>query len=105
MFLCVVEGKCRLSALLRTRYLQYFGTISYSFYLWSPVVTYPMKLIIQRYLQGRIDDLAIVVLFATLGFAASVAVAHLSCRWLEDWAGRALRRRVYSAAGPVARGG
>jgi peptidoglycan/LPS O-acetylase OafA/YrhL len=95
-FACIVEGRCLLSALLRTRFLQYLGTISYSFYLWSPVVTYPMKLFIQRVLHGRLNDLAIVLLFALLGFAGSVAAAHLSYRWLEDRAGKALHRRVYA---------
>jgi peptidoglycan/LPS O-acetylase OafA/YrhL len=104
MFVCVVEGRCLLSALLRMRLPQYLGTISYSFYLWSPVVTFPMKLFIQRYLHGRLDDLAIVCLFAVLGFAGSIAVAHLSYRWLEDRAGRALHRRVYSGAGRMAGG-
>jgi peptidoglycan/LPS O-acetylase OafA/YrhL len=104
-FICIVEGRCWLSALLRTPFLQCLGTISYSFYLWSPVVTYPMKLAIQGYLHGRIDDLAIVFLFAAFGFAGSVLVARLSYRWLEDWAGRALHRRVYSAAGGMAGGG
>ena len=91
-FLAIVEGRCLLSAILRTRFLQYFGTISYSFYLWSPAVTYPMKLVIQRDLHGRVDDLLIVFLFGTVGFAASVPVAHLSYRILEDWAGRRLHR-------------
>jgi peptidoglycan/LPS O-acetylase OafA/YrhL len=98
-FLCVVEGRCKLSAMLRTRFLQYLGTISYSFYLWSPVVTFPMKLLIERYLHGRLDDLAIVGLFATVGFLASVAVAHVSYRLLEDAAGRRLHRWARSGAG------
>jgi peptidoglycan/LPS O-acetylase OafA/YrhL len=89
-FLCVVEGRCPLSAILRMRGLQLLGTISYSFYLWSPVVTYPMKLVIQRYLHGRVDDMVSVVAFAIIGFAASVSVATLSHRLLEDWAGRRL---------------
>ena len=101
-FLSVVEGRCLLSEMLRTRFLQYLGTISYSFYLWSPVVTYPMKLVIQRYLHGRLDDLAIVALFATVGFTASVAVAHVSYRILEDAAGRWLHRRA--ATQPIAVG-
>ena len=46
-FLSVVEGRCLLSVILRTRFLQYLGTISYSFYLWSPVVTYPLKIAIE----------------------------------------------------------
>ena len=99
-FLSVVEGRCPLSAILRTRFLQYLGTISYSFYLWSPVVTYPMKIVIERFLHGRIPDEANVVLFATIGFAASVAVSHLSYRVLEDGAGRRLHR--WAATRPVA---
>jgi peptidoglycan/LPS O-acetylase OafA/YrhL len=91
-FISVVEGRCLFSALLRTRFLQFLGTISYSFYLWSPVVTYPMKIVIQRYLHGRLDDLLNIAVFATIGFAASVAVAYLSYRVLEDWAGRRLHR-------------
>jgi peptidoglycan/LPS O-acetylase OafA/YrhL len=98
----VVEGRCLLSAMLRTRFLQYLGTISYSFYLWSPVVTYPMKLVIERYLSGRLDDFVIVILFAVVGFAASVAVAHASYRVLEDAAGRWLHRRA--ATRPIAVG-
>ena len=91
-FVAVVEGRCLLSAVLRTRFLQYLGTISYSFYLWSPVVTYPMKIVIQKYLHGRLNDAVIVILFATVGFAVSVLVAYASYRILEDRTGRALHR-------------
>jgi peptidoglycan/LPS O-acetylase OafA/YrhL len=91
-FLCVVEGRCLLSAILRTPALQYLGTISYSFYLWSPVVTYPMKLIIQRYLHGHVSDMTNIALFATIGFTASVAFAYCSYRFLEDKAARLLHR-------------
>jgi peptidoglycan/LPS O-acetylase OafA/YrhL len=101
-FLSVVEGRCLLSAILRTRFLQYLGTISYSFYLWSPVVTYPLKIAIERFLHGRLDDAVNVALFATIGFAASVAVAHLSYRILEDGVGRTLHR--WAASRPVAVG-
>jgi peptidoglycan/LPS O-acetylase OafA/YrhL len=99
-FLSVVEGRCSLSAILRSRFPQYLGTISYSFYLWSPVVTYPMKIVIERFLHGRIPDEANVALFATFGFAVSVAVSHLSYRVLEDGAGRRLHR--WAASRPVA---
>lgn len=99
-FLSIVEGRCLLSAILRSPILQYLGTISYSFYLWSPVVTFPMKLVIQRYLHGRVDDLVNVALFATVGFAASVAVAHVSYRLLEDGIGRRLHR--WARSRPVA---
>lgn len=91
-FVSVAEGLCPLSALLRTRFLQFMGTISYSFYLWSPVVTYPMKLVIQKYLHGRVDNMVSVALFAVIGFTASVAVAYGSYRVLEDGTGRRLHR-------------
>jgi peptidoglycan/LPS O-acetylase OafA/YrhL len=101
-FLSVVEGRCLLSAILRTRFLQYLGTVSYSFYLWSPVVTYPLKIVIERFLHGRLPDPANIALFAIVGFAASAAVAHMSYRILEDGAGRRLHR--WAASRPVAVG-
>lgn len=91
-FLSIIEGRCPLSALLRLPALQYLGTISYSFYLWSPAVTFPLKLVIQRYLHGRLDDAVITGLFATLGLAGSIAVAHISYKVLEAEAGRRLHR-------------
>jgi peptidoglycan/LPS O-acetylase OafA/YrhL len=89
-FIDLVDGRCLLSAVLRRRAFQFLGTISYSFYLWSPVVTYPMKLLIQKALIGRVSDIAIVASFAAIGFAASVTVAWGSYRLLEDRASRAL---------------
>jgi peptidoglycan/LPS O-acetylase OafA/YrhL len=96
-FLALVEGKCPFSRALRAPMFQYLGTISYSFYLWSPVVTYPMKLVIQRYLLGTMDRGLIVVLFAGFGLIGSLAVATLSYRILEARAGRALHKLVRSS--------
>jgi len=90
-FWAAVEGQGLLSSMLRTPFLLYMGTISYSFYLWSPVVTYPMKLFVQHYLHGRLNGSGIVALFAVTGFAASVAVAQASFIILEGRVGRALR--------------
>jgi peptidoglycan/LPS O-acetylase OafA/YrhL len=91
-FISVVEGRCALSRLLRGAVPQYLGTISYSFYLWSPVVTFPLKVVIERFLHERIGDMASVTLFAVLGLIGSVAVAHASYRILEDATGRRLHR-------------
>ena len=43
LFWSVVDGSCLLSQFTRTPVMMYFGAISYSFYLWSPVVTFPLK--------------------------------------------------------------
>jgi peptidoglycan/LPS O-acetylase OafA/YrhL len=103
-FWSIVDGKCALSAVLRLRWMQYMGTISYSFYLWSPVVTYPVKLTISKVFHGALNDVAMVVLFASIGFAAALCVSHLSYRLLEEQCGRALRGwvrgRPHEEAGP-----
>jgi peptidoglycan/LPS O-acetylase OafA/YrhL len=93
-FWSIVDGRCALSAFLRHRLLQYFGTISYSFYLWSPFVTYPMKLAITKFMVGHVNSLLIWSLFAILALAASIIAAHLSYIYLEDRAGTYLRTRV-----------
>lgn len=89
-FASIATGEGVLSRMLRSRFLQYLGTISYSFYLWFGVVTYPLKIVLAK-LHGRVDDLVLVLLFAIGGFALSVLVAHLSYMVLEQRVGHFLR--------------
>lgn len=93
-FVSIVVGRCHLSAFLRLPWLQYLGTISYSFYLWSPVVTYPMKLFIERVLLGRMPRELILLSFAGIGLVASIVVSAASYRWLEDRVGRWLKTKI-----------
>jgi peptidoglycan/LPS O-acetylase OafA/YrhL len=51
-----------------------------------------MKLLIQRALLGRLDDVWITLMFASVGLAASLVVAALSYRLLEVRLAEALRR-------------
>ncbi len=90
-FSSIVEGRCALSGFLRQPWLQYLGTISYSFYLWSPVVTYPMKVLIASTLRGRVSDWILLAAFAIVSTISSLAVSSLSYIYLEDRVGRALR--------------
>lgn len=92
-FWSVVDGHCLLSAFLRTRPLQYLGTVSYSFYLWAPAVTYPLKILVVR-LFGISDSVGLFVFFGISGLFLSLAVADLSYRLLEDRAGKLLHRRL-----------
>lgn len=98
-FWCIVEGRCLVSAVLRVRPLQYLGTISYSFYLWSALVTYPLKLALVALLPPPVESFAAVAAFAALGLALSLGVAKLSFVWLEERAGRYLRRAVRARTG------
>lgn len=94
-FWSIVEGRCALSWFLRRRWLQYLGTISYSFYLWSPVVTYPMKILVGRVLQGRVNAVLLLFVFFVVALVVALAVSHLSYRVLEDRVGRMLRSRAH----------
>jgi len=94
-FWSITQGKCGLSAFLRLRWLQYLGTISYSFYLWSPVVTYPLKIVISRVFHASSNELTPVLLFLVTGTAAAISVSHLSYRYLEEGCGRALRHWIH----------
>ncbi len=94
-FWSIVDGRCVLSFFLRARWLQYLGTISYSFYLWSPVVTYPMKILTGR-LHGRIPDAMLLAVFSLIASATAIGVSHVSYLYFEDRAGRTLRRWVHS---------
>ncbi len=90
LFASIVTGEGGLSRVLRSRFLQYLGTISYSFYLWFGVVTYPLKIVLAK-LHGRVDDVVLVLLFAIGGLVLSVLVAHLSYIVLEQRVGHFLR--------------
>jgi peptidoglycan/LPS O-acetylase OafA/YrhL len=37
--------------------MQFFGTISYSFYLWHPIVTFPLKSAMTRILIGKLGEI------------------------------------------------
>jgi peptidoglycan/LPS O-acetylase OafA/YrhL len=95
MFWSVVKGRCYLSRFLKTRMLTYFGTISYSFYLWHAVVTFPLKFAFAREV-GRLGAFWTMVLFGMCGLIGSVVVSHMSYELLEKRVGRALRAKVRS---------
>ena len=75
---------------LRTGFLQYTGTISYSFYLWSAVVTYPLKFLVLRVPVNASLRFLMFVLVAT---AVSYLVSTLSYRILEDGTRKLLKGR------------
>ena len=94
-FWCIVGGACPVSAVLRCRPLQYLGTISYSFYLWSALVTFPLKEAIGAMIEPSAGPWLAVATFAASGLALSLGVSHLSFLWLEERAGQVLRRAVW----------
>ena len=91
IFFCgIIGGEGALARFLRTGFLQYTGTISYSFYLWSAVVTYPLKFLVLRVPVNASLRFLMFVLVAT---AVSYLVSTLSYRILEDGTRKLLKGR------------
>lgn len=97
-FAGVVAGHGGFVALLRTPPLLYLGTISYSLYLWHPIVMSGVKTAMVRLgLPGMAGDASQVLLFA-LALPPSLLVADLSERWLERRTAVWLRARLHHPA-------
>jgi peptidoglycan/LPS O-acetylase OafA/YrhL len=107
-FLDVVRQTPLISAFLCSRFMQFFGTISYSLYLWHPVITIPVKHIAAKILIPRfgmpVTEVSVFLLVTVV--AITLPVSWLSWRFLEveggKWAkdkfkrfeGRAFQRTV-----------
>jgi peptidoglycan/LPS O-acetylase OafA/YrhL len=76
--------------------MQLLGTVSYSFYLWHPVVMFAVKRPIVRWLTPVIGDLGSAALFASVSFGMSLLIAWLSYRMFEQGAAKFFRNRVAS---------
>jgi len=96
-FAGLAAGHGGLGRLLRTRLFQYFGTISYSFYLWHIIVVAVVASALRNTgLLDRAGDAVRALLFIA-ALPPSVIVAHASQRVLERGAGVWLRRRLHHA--------
>ena len=85
-----------------SRFVQFMGTISYSFYLLHPVVTLPFKILAAKILHDRLhlDPVTIVALFGSVSFVATVIVSYGSYLLLEKHGTRWLKA-VLRGEGPV----
>lgn len=94
-FAGLVAGRGPLGRFLRLPVMQYLGTISYSFYLWHPIVMSGVKheMIVSGLVQtiGPWSQAA----FFILALPPSLLLAHFSQILLERGAGRWLRNRMH----------
>jgi peptidoglycan/LPS O-acetylase OafA/YrhL len=81
-----------LSALLLTHVFQWLGTISYSLYLWHPVVMGTIKPLLSNVGVFTYSGEASQLVFAIIALPPSLFVAHVSQQWIETRLTRALRR-------------
>jgi len=97
-----------LCTVLRTAPMQWLGTISYSFYLWHPVVMAVAKAgLVGSGLAATLGSGAQAA-FAILSLPPALAISHLSQEWIERRLTRWLRRhgpREDRGAAPVTAAG
>jgi peptidoglycan/LPS O-acetylase OafA/YrhL len=96
-FAGIVKGTGVFGRFLRTGWLQYLGTISYSFYLWHPIVMGGVKMTIIRTGMATSAGHGAQALFFALALPLSLVISHFSQRvfersatiWLRKWRNRA----------------
>jgi peptidoglycan/LPS O-acetylase OafA/YrhL len=95
-FFDVVRQMPPISSFLQTGLMQFFGKISYSFYLWHPVVTFPLKFAMARILIGRLGQppVTAMLVFGLVAFALTIPISWLSWRMIEKPGGRWVRSRL-----------
>ncbi|MBO0710788.1 MAG: acyltransferase [Acetobacteraceae bacterium] len=103
-FAGLAAGEGCVGRLLCTRAIQFMGTISYSFYLWSPIVMSILKQGMLRSGLAVAAGPAAQVLFLALSLPPSILISWASQRLLERGAGAWVRQRLHHrpSLGPVA---
>jgi peptidoglycan/LPS O-acetylase OafA/YrhL len=94
LFATIVHGEGLFSRLLRTRLFIFLGTISYSFYLWHPIVIVALKRLVLERLPEAWQGWGSGILFVTLSTFGSLALGWLSWRVFEVQVARFLKRRL-----------
>lgn len=90
VFACVCADDARV-AWLRHRFMQFFGNISYSFYLWHPIVMFAVKRATYAAVVPTFGTTAGLVCFAVVSLLLSVGIALLSYRLFEVRVSKLLR--------------
>lgn len=81
--LAIVGNRGVVCWLLCTRLFQYLGDISYSLYLWHPLVLFGLKRTLAPAMGLAAGDPPLIALFVVLAMAGSVVAGDLSYRWIE----------------------
>ncbi len=94
----IVAGYGMLGVLLRSRPLHYLGTISYSFYLWHPIVMSGIKTSLLHVQVLQASGMWAQALFFFVALPPSLVVSHISERVLERRLAAWMRRRLHHTA-------
>lgn len=95
----IVDGRGLFCAFLRTRPMLWLGTVSYSFYLWHPVVMAGVKQAMVKFGVVALAGPASQLVFGLIAIVPTLVVSHYSQVYMEARLTRWLRRRVERGAG------
>lgn len=93
LFASVALGEGLSVRILATRLFQFLGNISYSFYLWHPVVMFPVKRLAVAYVTPRLGPWGGLAFFTIVSLAVALVLSWLSwrlfekrlTRFIKDW--------------------
>jgi len=91
----IVAGYGASGVFLRSRPLQYLGTISYSFYLWHPIVMSGIKTALLHAGIFQSSGMWAQSVFLIVSLPPSLAVSYISYRVLERRSAAWMRRRLH----------
>ena len=94
-FAGIVDGHGGFGRTLRTRPFQYLGTISYSFYLWHPIVMSGVKTALLHAGLPQAAGVWAQLVFFVVALPPALAVSDVSQRVLERGLALWLRRRLH----------
>ncbi|MFJ7937149.1 acyltransferase family protein [Peribacillus sp. NPDC096622] len=94
-FVDIIKEKGILASVLRSRVFQYFGSISYSLYLWHPFGIFPLKILLPKVIPN--NNLTTFVIFALFGTIFSLLLSHYSYKYIEVWFTNQMRiKKLYT---------
>jgi peptidoglycan/LPS O-acetylase OafA/YrhL len=83
LFACVCNG-IGMARRLNHASMQLLGNISYSFYLWHPIVMFAVKRPITNWLVPHAGWFVASIVFAAVAFTLSVLISKASYQWIEQ---------------------
>jgi peptidoglycan/LPS O-acetylase OafA/YrhL len=100
----VITGQGLLARVLASRLLIFFGTISYSFYLWHPIVIIAIRHLVVPRIVPIVGAYVAAFCFVFVSFAGTLVIAWASWRVLETWLARQVKQQI-PASSSASRGG
>ena len=90
----VIAGQGWLARVLASPLLMFFGTVSYSFYLWHPIIMVAIRHLIVSRIIPTVGAYGAAGCFVVMSFAGSLVIAWASWRVLETWLARKVKQQL-----------